>query len=279
MRGLFAVALLVFTVLGVNLVQVFSLVIRPVSRRAFRKANRAAAGFFWRLCVWVLEAWLKVEFVWSGDETPRGENVILISNHQSGTDILAVMPLALRKGRIADMKWMAKEIIKYVPGIGWGMLFLDCVFLRRDWAADAARVHATFSRLNDGSVPFWFISFPEGTRITPHKLELARKYAHQLGLPVPNHVMVPRTKGFTASVEGLRNVAHAVYDVTLAFEPGIPTLLELFSGDLKRIHVHVRRFEIGSLPLSEAELSQWLYDRFVEKDRLLENFKRTKQLK
>ena len=43
-------------------------------------------------------------------------------------------------------------------------------------------------------------------------------------------------------------------------------------GLVSRIHVHVRRFEIDSLPESADDLRQWLFDRWKEKDELLEQF-------
>lgn len=45
---------------------------------------------------------------------------------------------------LGDMKWMVKDIIKYVPGVGWGMLFLDCIFVKRDWTTDKESIRKTF---------------------------------------------------------------------------------------------------------------------------------------
>jgi hypothetical protein len=86
---------------------------------------------------------------------------------------------------------------------------------------------------------------------------------------------VPRTKGFVASVEGLRSHIDAVYDITIGYEIGIPTLWQYIKGLVQRIHVHVRRFEIDSLPESADGLRLWLLDRWEEKDELLEHFYQT----
>ena len=59
-------------------------------------------------------------------------------------DITFLMDFAYRKGRLGDMKWMVKDIIKYVPGVGWGMLFLDCIFVKRDWTTDKESIRKTF---------------------------------------------------------------------------------------------------------------------------------------
>lgn len=210
--------------------------------------------------------------VYSGDAVPSGENVILFCNHQQMPDILALMPLADRCGRLGDMKWFAKQPIKYVPGVGWGMQFIDCIFLKRDWTADAARIRRTFNSLLKHGLPFWLISFSEGTRITESKLKRSQEFSRRTGSPVLNHLLVPRTRGFVASVMALRERTHAVYDVTIGYEPGIPTLWQLFQTRLRRVHLHVRRFPISELPTAEKGLANWLTDRFVEKDKLMERF-------
>ena len=77
----------------------------------------------------------------SGDELPQTENAVVIANHQSMTDVQALFLLARKAGRLGDLKWFVKNSLKYVPGIGWGMVFLDCLFVKRDWTADRRRIH------------------------------------------------------------------------------------------------------------------------------------------
>jgi hypothetical protein len=87
-------------------------------------------------------------------------------------------------------------------------------------------------------------------------------------------VLVPRTKGFVASVAGLRRHATAIYDVTIGYERGVPTLWQYIKGFAPRAHLHVRRFPIADLPTDDAGLATWLQQRFQEKDSLLERFYR-----
>lgn len=63
------------------------------------------------------------------------------------------------------------------------------------------------------------ISFSESTRLTPEKRLLAAQHASKTNKPLPNHLLLPRTKGFAACVSHLRNAPHvkAVYDVTVAY--------------------------------------------------------------
>jgi 1-acyl-sn-glycerol-3-phosphate acyltransferase len=210
--------------------------------------------------------------VFTGDAVPEGENAIVIANHQQMPDIIALMSLAWRKKRLGDMKWFVKDVIKYVPGIGWGMLFLDCVFLKREWDRDADRVRATFRKFRESRIPIWLVSFPEGTRIKPAKLERARAFARERGLRVPERVLIPRARGFSSSVLGLAGHVQAVYDITIAYEGQAPTLWEFMNMRGGRVHLHVKRYPVSALPLDHDGLARWIQERFAEKDQRLGRF-------
>ncbi len=260
------------TLLAANILQVLSLLIRPVSLRAFRRANRAIAHCWWGLCVLWTEHLHRIRPIFTGDNVADGENAIVIANHQQMPDIIALMMLAWRKQRLGDMKWFVKDVIKYVPGIGWGMLFLDCLFLKREWDKDASRVKATFDKFLEAGIPVWLVSFPEGTRITLPKLERAREFAKKSGLALPERVLIPRARGFSSSVIGLGRHVQAVYDVTIAYPKRPPTLWQFLNTWGAEVHLHVRRYPIAVLPKDHAGLARWIQARFVEKDAMLARF-------
>jgi 1-acyl-sn-glycerol-3-phosphate acyltransferase len=207
-----------------------------------------------------------------GDEVPTRENALLICNHQQMPDILFLFSLAIRKGRLGDTKWFLKSELRWVPGIGWGLHFLDALFVKRDWNLDRDMIDRTFEKFIRLRIPIWLISFVEGTRITPEKLHRSQEFQRTLGVTPFRHVLYPRTKGFVASVQGLRAHLDAVYDVTLAYQGGIPRLSDVFLGRVQSFHLHLKRYSMTTLPEAEAELSAWLVDRFREKDALLERF-------
>jgi len=65
-------------------------------------------------------------------------------------------------------------------------------------------------------------------------------------------------------------------DGDFAFQSPPTFLQSLFHPDIAsrwRTLVHVRRFEISSLPVGEAELKAWLEERWVEKGELLEELR------
>lgn len=72
-----------------------------------------------------------------------------------------------------------------------------------------------------------------------------------------------------------------VIDMTIAYPNGeAPNALFLiFSrGEYPPIHVHYRVFDINSVPSDTEGFTKWLYDRYVEKDAMLEQFYRTGNL-
>jgi 1-acyl-sn-glycerol-3-phosphate acyltransferase len=221
------------------------------------------------------ERFYGTQVIFTGDEVAKGENALLIANHQQMPDIPAIMKFCKTKGRLGDMKYFVKKQLKWVPGMGWGMQFLDCLFIDRDWASDSEKIRRTFDRLVNGKVPVHLVSFVEGTRLTLPKLEAAQAYAREHGFTEPRHTLVPRSKGFSASVEGLRNHITAVYDLTIAYEVGIPSLWQYLKGLVRRIHVHVRRFPIEELPQSADDLRRWLLARWDEKNDLLDSYYET----
>jgi len=262
-----------FTVLiALNLTQTLSLVIKPFWPRGFRRFNRWAADTWWGGCVVFSERFNGQRIIVTGEDLPRNENALVVSNHQQMPDITTIMSLARSKGRLGDLKFFVKHAIKWVPGVGWGMQFLNCPFLKRNWSADREKIDATFATLVNERIPMWLVSFVEGTRATEAKIRAGAEWARSRGFEPTRHVLLPRTKGFVASVEGLSEHIHAVYDLTIGYVDGVPSLWQHITGRVKEIHVHVRRFPVDELPKLEDELKQWLMDRFYEKDALLAGY-------
>lgn len=276
LRGRFigvAASLVLFpTLLLFNIVQTSSVLLLPFSRPTFRRINRALADLWWGWCVTGARRFLGVQVEITGDEVLADEDVILLSNHQSMADIPVLFDLAWRKERLGDLKWYVKDVLKYVPGIGWGMLFLDCLFIKRNWTADRDKIRQTFRRIVADRVPVWIVSFAEGTRFTPSKADRSAAYAADKGLPVLERVLLPRTKGVVATLEGLGDHADAILDCTIGYHDGIPTLWQWIKGFVPRVSLHVRRFPVGTLPKDDEDRTAWLVERYREKDQLLAEF-------
>jgi len=271
-RGLLASGFLFPSLVLLNAVQTATLVVKPFSSKTFRKVNRWMANLWWGWCAVGAEKLNRTRLIYHGDDVPMRENAVVLMNHQEMTDIAVLFSFARAKERLGDLKWFVKDIVKYVPGVGWGMLFLDCLFVKRDWTADKQYVHCVFERILKHKVPLWLMIFAEGTRISPEKLKRSQEFAQKTGRRMLQHVLVPRSKGFVATVQSLRGHLDAVYDVTIGYVEGTPSLWQWIQGCVEKVHLHVQRFPMENLPEDETALTEWLMERFEAKDRLLEAY-------
>jgi 1-acyl-sn-glycerol-3-phosphate acyltransferase len=272
--GLANSAFLGVTIISTNVLQSASLIFRPFSQGLFRRCVYGLAAGWFSHFVWVLEKLNRYRIVWTGTIPPPGERCIVFANHQTMVDVPLILALAKRRDGLRGFKCFAKKSLKYLPGIGWGMWWLDFPLVKRNWEKDRDHIAEVFATLRTLPGSLWFTSFVEGTRKTPAKHSASRAYAEKIGDRPFEHVMYPRTRGFVASVGAMRDQLDAVYDVTLAYPDGVPSLWQVACHRSREAHVHVRRFPIDALPRDEKALAQWLVDRFRVKDAMLDRFVR-----
>ncbi len=263
----FFVPLVAITLLSANAMQMLTLILYPFSTALFRQANRWISGSWFGFLRWVMEVPLQIQIEQKGDTLPKKENAFVIVNHQAMADIPVLLTLAARSNRLGDLKWYVKDPLKWSPGVGWGLLFLDCLFVKRNWTADKEKVLNTFARIRRNKSPFWVISFLEGTRSNPKKIQRSQDFAMRKGLPHLENVLLPRTKGFEATLQGLGELNQAIYDITIAYDGPAPNLFTFLFGSMDRVVVHTKRYT--TWPTKPEEQVQWVIDRFVEKDKLL----------
>jgi len=65
--------------------------------------------------------------------------------------------------------------------------------------------------------------------------------------------------------------------MTIAYPEQPLDLLAIMSGSREpcQVVVHYRRFRVDAVPCDHDALLRWLYDRWSEKDQLLDHFRRT----
>ncbi|KAB2046307.1 hypothetical protein ES319_D01G224200v1 [Gossypium barbadense] len=263
--------------LFVNHIQAVCFVlIRPLSKKTYRKINRVVAELLWLQLVWLVDWWAGVKInVFADNESfslMGKEHALLLPNHRSDIDWLVGWVLAQRSGCLGSSIAVMKKSSKFLPVIGWSMWFSEYLFLERSWAKDENTIKAGLQRLRDYPQPFWLALFVEGTRFTQAKLVAAQEYATSQGLPIPRNVLIPRTKGFVSAVSHMRSFVPAIYDITVAIPKSSPspTMLRLFKGQSSVVHVHIKRHLMKELPEMDEAVAQWCKDLFVEKDKLLD---------
>ena len=62
---------------------------------------------------------------------------------------------------------------------------------------DKDNLAVKLNELLDYPSPVWVLLYPEGTRLSPEKLAASQEFAASRNLPILNHHLVPRTKGFS----------------------------------------------------------------------------------
>lgn len=238
------------------------------------KLNCYAAESVWRFMGGQgVERWGRAKYHFYGEKIPMRENAFVTMNHMTLLDWAFLFSIAGRRGRLGVLKFFAKKSVQYVPGFGWGLYLLDSLLVSRNWLADQNLINKTFSNLKKRKLPFWVVSFLEGTRKTPKKLAESQEYSKKKDLPVLRHVLLPRTKGFVATLTQLRTELDAVYDITYAYpKEESAGIVDCAMRRLPGLHFHVRRFPIADLPSDPAELAEWCMQLYVQKDALLETF-------
>jgi 1-acyl-sn-glycerol-3-phosphate acyltransferase len=271
---LFAASLLLLT-LPINTLQTLCFVlVRPFSRHHHWKICSNLVGFWENYFIFVSENILGITPVVSGDALVKSESTFLIANHQAMTDCNFIFFVARMMDRLKDMKFFVKNSVRYFPGIGPALLFVEMIFVRRNWYKDQVTIESAFSRLKKYDIPACIVIFPEGTRATAEKHAQSVEHARSRNVEPLRHLLMPRSKGSVATIASMRSHINAVIDVTIGFgEGGVPSLFQYMQGlGCRNTHVHIRRYPIQEIPVGEEDVKKWIFDRFKEKDELLEQF-------
>lgn len=270
---------LVLNVLQILTIPIITLFSHPLAHHL----NSLATKFAWTITDYFVQGQDNVRLTFSGGEDiPEGESAYVICNHTFFGDFFLIHAMARRYNMMQYCRYFLKDSIKYIPIFGWGMYLANMPFLKRNWQHDNRRIGDSLKTLMAHRLPVWLVSHVEGSRISPEKRRQSQKYAREHNLPVLQHLLLPRCKGFVAIVQALRgsHINH-IYDITVAYfhrQRGFgatPSLLEILTGGLDQfeMHVHIDRIPLLDLPSEEAAMSRWLYTLYEDKDVLMEGLK------
>ncbi|OMJ22518.1 putative acyltransferase [Smittium culicis] len=217
---------------------------------------------------------------------PIEESFVIMSNHQAYTDWVYLWSVLRVQNLEGSIKIILKESLKNVPIIGWGMQYFDFIFLKRNWNADKETLEAHMRKINNCEFPTSLLLFPEGTTFTKNTLTKSLAFAAKSDLKIqhPKHLILPRSTGIKCCLDNLSlGKTKYLYDVTVGYS-GVPrdgfaedvySIKNIFYNEKypKQIHINIRRFLISDIPLDEdSKFSEWLQNRFLEKDSKLDYF-------
>ncbi|CAL8267121.1 unnamed protein product [Lota lota] len=282
LKSLFILQLLmgfVFVVSGliINFIQLCTCVLWPFNKQLYRRINCRLAYSLWSQLVMLLEWWSGTECTLYTDQATVDmfgkEHAIIILNHNYEIDFLCGWTMCERYGILGSSKVLAKHELLKVPLIGWTWYFLEIVFCKRRWEDDRDTVFKGLDQLKDYPEFMWFLLYCEGTRFTEKKHEISMQVAESKGLPRLKYHLLPRTKGFTTTLQCLKGTVAAVYDVTLNFkDQQTPTLLGIVHGKKYKADLKIKRFPVEEIPEDEKACANWLHKLYQEKDALQEHY-------
>ncbi|KAH8379728.1 hypothetical protein KR009_006823 [Drosophila setifemur] len=259
------------------------LVVRPFDKNLSRHLMSYLTYSFYSILVCVAEwyAGTKLHVYIDPEEEKKffgKEHGLLLMNHTYEIDWLTAWMITDKLGNLGATKAYAKKMLRYVPIMGWVWWMGEFIFLDRNFEKDKIVIKQKLIEVFSNPDPVWLLLNAEGTRFTPAKHELSVKFAKERGLPVLKHHLVPRTKGFTASLPTMRGICPSIYDINLAFKRNAepkPTMLSQLNGEAVEPYMYIRRVPLDVVPEGEKEAAQWMQDFYVEKDKLLESFHET----
>ncbi|XP_003357646.2 acyl-CoA:lysophosphatidylglycerol acyltransferase 1 [Sus scrofa] len=228
------------------------------------------------------------------------DEAVMLVNHQATGDVCTLMMCLQDKGLVvAQMMWLMDHIFKYtnfgIVSLIHGDFFIRQGKSHRDQQLLLLKKHLENNYRSRGRK--WVVLFPEGGFLRKRR-ETSQAFAKKNNLPFLTHVTLPRigatkiilsalvarqengspaggdAKELDSKSEGLQ----WIIDTTIAYPKAEPIDIQTWILGYRKpavTHVHYRIFPIKDVPLETDDLSNWLYQRFIEKEDLLSHFYET----
>ena len=269
------------TSFSIILLPLYALLV-PFHRDLFVKIGNICQNHFLALVVHLLEKWCSLEIKISGELPTNSESSIIIPNHLSH-DWPVICALAYHRKSLGNLKIVIKGIVKFVPGFGWSIWLMFWPFVSRKWALDKNILEKLYTNYANQSENTLLCMFCEGTRYSEKAYKASKKFAEEnTECPNMEYCLVPRARGFIAATKSfLRSCSEplSVYNMTLVYEgfsERNPSMIDIIfrrpTG--KRsviIFTSTEKLDNTTIP-SDETLKTWLFQRFSEKEALLQDY-------
>lgn len=255
---------------------------------------------------WPWAAGNTVEIVGEDIAPCLNDRALVLVNHQSTADVPMLCTAILRQGFVTpSTMWIMDKIFKFsnfgAIGMVHGNFFIPSGKEVRESGIVQLQQH--LKTVLAAHKLKWIMLFPEGGFLR-NRLASSQRYAEANNLPKLKHVSLPRLGAFHAILNALytknnhneensdkhndsttspkseeqsqwNQALKWVIDLTIGYENKWPLdLVQVFlrSRPPMKTTVHYRYFPIQEVPSDHKQLTSWLFDRWVEKEHMLDVF-------
>lgn len=253
-----------------------SLLVKPFSLGLYRRIVTAISSLTFNIATFITQRWSRMIILLKGDAYPQESSSLVILNHSSRTDwLITVAWLTLGYPYPGNVKFVAMDSISRIPIFGWILRMAEFVFLAQKWDVDKERFITNLTSLSlyedQTGNPLCIVLFPEGTLNEPHHIVKSKQYAGKTNQPVFEHVLLPRFRGFREMLPILREKVDYVVDTTCIFSPNKPDIFQVLAGQATETALFITKtYPINDIPTEDAQVDEWLLDRWREKEGLFE---------
>lgn len=174
----------------------------------------------WSNLVFFLNPLWKVT-VFGREKIKRGNAFMIVSNHQSGADILVLFKLMIH------FKWVSKWSLFWFPFIGWNMAMNRYIALKRGRKSSINRmVQRCKKALEEGSS---IMIFPEGTRSKDGNVQPFKTGAFRIALETRVPILPIALCGTSRAIKKGGLLIHRNHDMEVVIFDPIP--YESLAGD------------------------------------------------
>lgn len=161
---------------------------------------------------------------------------VMVSNHQSGADILVLFKLH------RHYKWVAKRSLFYVPFIGWNMWMNGYISIVR--TRGRSKLMMMDKAANSVRAGNSVMLFPEGTRTRDGNIQPFKTGAFRLALDTESAILPVAIHGTYSAIRKASFLIHRNYDLKVTVLDPIPfeTISEMEPKEIAElVHDKIRK--------------------------------------
>lgn len=194
------------------IIQIVILVLLIIFSSIFKKSNFVENVYnsMYLLSKYLLGCNLEI----IGETIKIKDKLLVISNHPTTLDFIYLLHWAKHHNRIKDIRFIAKESLGNVYGVGRYIRKTQCL-ISRDYEADKNKI-IDFCKKLSKEKSYILVIFPEGTTVFPESKAKSKTFSEKNAKPVFENVLYPRHKGLEVILNYL--IIEQALDLTLFYD-------------------------------------------------------------